>query len=181
VEWSWRDSASWVDSLGRKFGLPDKGTDNPGYSSQELAQGVFVRDAQMGGLRPDYSALATRYLDSVAELTRQWKAQVDVKALSKRQAVELLLVFLQDFPYGVVPLVWERLNIGGLFVPPLIFRNGWADCDSKALLMATVLLHDSVFENKLAMILVPGHALLELRWSPVPMTKSIAWRIATTS
>ena len=167
TEWAWSDSAAKLDAAARSFGLENRAPGAPAFRPEDLARGLYQDDSRLG-LLPDYNALVARYLDSVTPLYEHWKKLVDGRQLARRDAVANLLAFLQDFPYGAVPRVWEDRRIGGLFVPPLVFKNGWADCDSKALLMATVLAHDPDFRDRLAMILVPGHALLGIEMERTP-------------
>jgi hypothetical protein len=164
-EWKWNNSTEKMRKLSQDFGLYNKNPKGFTYSPGELPEGLY-KDHFVMGVLPDYNALVEHYYYSVISLYKNWKRFVKQGNLSKRESIELLLRFFQDFPYGVPPVTYEKRLISGLFVPPLIFKKGWADCDSKSLLMATVLAHDDYFKDKLAMILVPGHALLGLNIRP---------------
>lgn len=152
-EWSWQDDYSKLNDLGQKFGVALK---DPG---SDLSRGYFQKHPMIGVI-PDYSKLISLYQDTVVEIYRRWSRTVEGEKLSRRQSIDLLLRFLQDYPYGIPPSSIGQKYIAGLFVPPLSLEAGWADCDSKSLLMATVLSFDPYFKDKMAMILVPGHALL---------------------
>lgn len=140
-EWSWEDDYAKLNDLALKFG-------------------VLFQKHPLVGIIPDYNKLIELYQGSVTGIYRHWKESADAQKLTRRQSIELLLRFFQDYPYGMPPVTIAQKNTGGLLVPPLSLEAGWADCDSKSLMMATVLSYDSFFRNKLAMILVPGHALL---------------------
>ncbi len=158
-EWSWQDDYFKLKDLTQKFGVPVKATNN------DLVSGLFVKHPLVG-IIPDYNKLISLYQGTVAEIYRHWKRSVDSQKLNRRESIELLLRFLQDFPYGIPPSVVGQKYIGGLLVPPLSLESGWADCDSKSLMMATILSFDPYFRDKMAMILVPGHALLGIEGIP---------------
>lgn len=152
-EWSWQDDYEKLRTLGQQFGVPLKD------SNSYLASGFF-QNHPLVGLIPDYSQLISVYQSTVVGIYRHWNQTVEAQKLTRRQSVELLLRFLQDYPYGIPPSTLGQKFIAGLLVPPLAFETGWADCDSKSLLLATILSFDPYFKDKMAMILVPGHALL---------------------
>lgn len=164
-EWKWSNNTEKLNELSKAFGLYNKNPKNFTYYPEELPKALY-KDHFIMGVLPDYSALVEHYYHTVDKLYENWKLFSNKANLSQRESLELLLRFFQDFPYGVPPTTYDRRLISGLFVPPLVFKNGWADCDSKSLLMATVLSHDPAYRNKLAMILVPGHALLGLNIFP---------------
>lgn len=152
-EWSWQDDYEKLNNLGHQFGVPVK---DPGSA---IASGLFQKHPMVGVI-PNYSNLISLYQSTVVEIYRHWSRTVESQKLSRRQSIELLLRFFQDYPYGIPPRMLGQKFIGGLLVPPLALEAGWADCDSKSLLLATVLSFDPYFRDKMAMILVPGHALL---------------------
>lgn len=159
-EWSWQDDYTKLKDLGEKFGVALK---DPG---SDLSQGLFQKHPLVGVI-PDYSQLISLYQNTVVEIYRHWSRTTLTEKLSRRQSIDLLLRFLQDYPYGIPPSSIGQKYIAGLLVPPLSLEAGWADCDSKSLIMATVLSFDPFFKDKMAMILVPGHALLGIEVSPL--------------
>jgi len=165
AEWRWTDKTERLESISTAFGLYGKNPDNYQYFPEELPPALFKEHYLLGAM-PDYSAIVSYYHSTVTELYKSWKRFVLRENLSRRQSVEVLLLFFQDFPYGIPPGSYNNRMISGLFVPSLVISNGWADCDSKSLMMATVLAHDEFFRDKLAMILVPGHALLGVSLRP---------------
>ncbi|MCP4914446.1 MAG: hypothetical protein GY909_15130 [Oligoflexia bacterium] len=174
-EWKWNNNTAKMNELSKAFGLYNKDPDNFTYFPEELPKGLY-KEHFLIGILPDYSALVEYYYSSVIELYQNWKLFSSKANLSKRESIELLLSFFQDFPYAMPPKVYDDRLISGLFVPPLVFKNGWADCDSKSLLMATVLSHDPFFRNKIAMILVPGHALLGINILPQVYDETYSFR-----
>ncbi|MBH48341.1 MAG: hypothetical protein CME71_09260 [Halobacteriovorax sp.] len=164
-EWSWSDDLKSLLGDTRSFGIRIKDPAKMEFYNSELPGSMFKNHPQIGVI-PDYSKLVSHYYNSVTPLYKIWKQYITKNGLGQRESVELLLRFFQDFPYGVPPDVIEDKYISGLFVPPLSLQNGWADCDSKSLLMATVLAHEESFRDKMAMILVPGHAFLGFEFIP---------------
>ncbi|MBT3585138.1 MAG: hypothetical protein HN509_09530 [Halobacteriovoraceae bacterium] len=174
-EWTWSDDTEKLYSLSKAFGLYNKDPQNFTYNPDELPNAFFKEHFTLGVI-PDYNALVSRYYHTVTKLYNNWVLFRQKGQLNNRQSIELILRFFQDFPYGVPPTQFEGRLIGGLFVAPLVFKYGWADCDSKALLMATVLAHDPYFKDKVAMIMVPGHALLGIRIQPGPYDQSYRYQ-----
>lgn len=170
-EWSWSDDYIKLQNLTEKFGINGK-------DSIAIESGLFVKHPLVG-IIPDYNKLISLYQSTVVEIYRHWSRAVDAQKLSRRESIELLLRFLQDFPYGIPPSKIGQKFIGGLLVPPLSLESGWADCDSKSLLMATILTLDPYFKDKLAMILVPGHALLGIEGLPQTYDETYEYRNRT--
>lgn len=174
-EWSWQDDYSKLKNLSEQFGINVKDPSKPTYKEGDLEAGLFAKHPIAGAI-PDYGRLVSLYQGTVREIYRNWKRTVNEQNLSRRESVELLLRFLQDYPYGIPPKMIDRKFIGGLLVPPLSLETGWADCDSKSLLMASILSFDSYFNDKMAMILVPGHALLGIEMVPSPYDETYKYQ-----
>jgi hypothetical protein len=177
-EWDWNDDFQKLLGSAGQFGLPVKSDNSRSYYDEELPSAMYKNHPGIGVI-PDYSALVSFYYDSVTPLYNHWKKFVARDNLDQRQSLDLLLRFFQDYPYGVPPQVIDNKLVNGLFVPPLSLQNGWADCDSKSLWMATVLSHDPAFKNKLAMIMVPGHAFLGIEIWPQVYDEKYTYRNRT--
>ncbi len=160
-EWSWQDDYTKLKSLSEQFDLA-----------------LFVKHPLVG-LIPDYDKILSLYQSTVSEIYRHWSRSVEAEKLTRRESIELLLRFLQDYPYGIPPSKIGEKYIGGLLVPPLSLESGWADCDSKSILMATILSYDPYFKDKMAMILVPGHALLGIEVVTQPYDETYEYRNRT--
>lgn len=177
-EWSWQDDYSKLKDLSEQFGIYVSDPNRPGYVESDLAPGLFAKHPLVGVI-PDYNKLISLYQGTVLGIHRNWSRVVEAQKLTRRESIELLLRFFQDYPYGIPPSVVGRKFIGGLLVPPLSLQYGWADCDSKSLLMATILSYDPYFKDKLAMILVPGHALLGIEVLTLPYDETYEYRNRT--
>ncbi len=169
-EWSWQDDYTKLKNLSDQFGVVGKDGD--------LGLGFFVKHPLVG-LLPDYNKILTHYQSTVLEIYRHWNRIVETEKLNRRESIDLLLRFLQDYPYGIPPSELGGKIIGGLLVPPLSLISSWADCDSKSILMATILSLDPYFKDKMAMILVPGHALLGLEVVTQPYDETYEYRNRT--
>lgn len=165
-EWSWNDDYNKLKNLSDQYGVIVKDPSAPRFVEADLAPALFEKHPLVGVV-PAYSKLVAVYQNTVVDIYRNWNKSVEAMKLDRRESIELLLRFLQDYPYGIPPSVIGRRLIGGLFVPPMSLENGWADCDSKSLLMATILSFDPYFKDKMAIILVPGHALLGIEGMPL--------------
>ena len=165
AEWSWSDRLRAMQSSSKAFGLIGKDPKNFSATPEEL-RAAFFRKHPLVGVVPDYAAIIAEYREFARPLHERWKSKSQGDGLSGRAALELLLVFLQDFPYGRPGQVVDSRLIADLLVPPQVFLNGWGDCDSKSLVMASVLSFEPEYDGKMAMILVPGHALLGLEIEP---------------
>lgn len=178
TEWSWKDDFAKLKELSDQFGIYLKDPTRPEYFDSDLGPGQFQKHPLVGVI-PDYNKLISMYQGTVDEIYRNWARTVQTQKLTRRESIELLLRFLQDYPYGIPPSIVGRKYIGGLLVPPLSLQYGWADCDSKSLLMATILSYDQYFRDKMAMILVPGHALLGIEVQTLPYDETYEYRNRT--
>lgn len=75
-----------------------------------------------------------------------------------RMYINLLLSWIQSIPYNALE---DRLtsNGAGFFPPALVVANNIGDCDSKSVLMAS-LIRSLLPDTKMVMIYLPNHALL---------------------
>ncbi|MCR9206066.1 MAG: hypothetical protein NXH75_15895 [Halobacteriovoraceae bacterium] len=159
------------DNFMFNFGLNDKRGERFQVSPTELQYSMMKTVG--GKLVFDYEKIIEESRPLIRPLYLEFLRIVKKYDLSKREKVELIMRFLQDIPYGIPPTNYKNRYIGGLFPPVELLKNKWGDCDSKSLLMATLLSFDKDYFNRLAIILVPGHALLGIRMVPGPYEKCI--------
>ena len=95
-EWTWSNNTEEMKSLSRAFGLYNKNPKDFTYYDNELPKAMY-KDHFLMGVLPDYSALVNFYQKSVYHLYSNWKSFSSKALLSKRESVELLLRFFQDF------------------------------------------------------------------------------------
>lgn len=172
-KWQWSIPIDTNDYTSDQFGIPLERIQGDQIKIVEHDMRYFVQDG--GVLRPDYSGLLNLYRPISYPLYQLYKKHTDENQLRGRQKIEFLLRFLQDYPYGLVPPNLNGRFVNGLLPVSEIFKTGWADCDSKSLLMATILSYDPDFQKKMAMIGVPGHALLGIEGIPRPYEKYVSY------
>lgn len=173
-KWQWAVPIDNNDYVTSRFGIPLDRIRGDQIKIVSHDMRYFVED--QGVLRPDYSGLLNLYRPISKPLFNLYSLHVQKNNLKGRAKIEFLLRFLQDYPYGLVPENFDNRFVNGLLPVSEIFKTGWADCDSKSLLMATILSYDSDFKNKMAMIGVPGHALLGIQGIPRPYEKYVTYR-----
>lgn len=101
-------------------------------------------------------------------------------ASTDRARVAHALAFFQDIPYA---LLEDPSRQGGDFLPgPALLSQNRGDCDSKAVALAAVL-RTYAPSRKLAIVTMPGHAILAVDLSPEPGDRQIhaSGRVAGTS
>jgi len=104
----------------------------------------------------DYAAATTALRDPLRAVPR---ALGDVRGIvgNDRARAALALSFFQSIPYA---LLEDKVRKGGDFLPgPALLAQNRGDCDSKAVALAAVL-RAFTPSRKLAMIVMPGHAVL---------------------
>lgn len=104
---------------------------------RQLGEDVMAFEAPEGcveHLGCIYDALADTNASSVLPLSRRFAEDIRARELSMKESAELVVAFVQslayripeDAPFGVLP-------------PALVLKEGWGDCDSKALLAVMML------------------------------------------
>jgi hypothetical protein len=167
--WAWTIPISQNDFKTETFGLDLKYISGNQVEIEAANRNFFkLRDNKVS---IDYSATVDFFKELALPLYQKFKQQSDLEKLTYREQIEFLLRFLQDYPYGIVPTNFGGKFVNGLMPISEIFKTGWSDCDSKSLLMAAILSYHPYFHDRLAMILVPGHALLGIEMLPRPYEK----------
>jgi hypothetical protein len=111
-------------------------------------------------LRPDYARIARESVEPLAPVAAALAAAT--RGRSRREVIDRLLLFLQTIPYD--PLE-DRATDAGFALPLAVLAGNRGDCDSKSVTFAA-LLHRLYPDLPIALILVPGHALVALGLSP---------------
>lgn len=117
-----------------------------------VARGLRVRGDKK--IEVDYRRCVARSLPAMREIARAIQQGAD----RPTERLERILSFVQSLEYALPPIVENGKNIVGFWVPSRVLVDGRGDCDSKAILFATLWL--SVEKEMLALIKVPGHVLL---------------------
>jgi|GEM_PF-1977308 len=90
--------------------------------------------------------------------------------------LEALLSFVQSLGYEVPPDVEDGKNIGGFWVPARVLVEGRGDCDSRAVLAASIWRNDH--RNLLILVKLARHVLLGI--SGLAETRGIAILVRST-
>jgi hypothetical protein len=115
-------------------------------------------------------AAATRALQGPLQAVSKALGNVPDVANDDRARVALALGFFQEIPYA---LLEDKQRQGGDFLPaPALLAQNRGDCDSKAVALAAVLRSFTRF-RKLAVVTMPGHAILGVEMPAEPGDKTI--------
>lgn len=170
-ELKWNINALDPESFMHIFGLKPKYTENFDATETEIKYSMMIN--KNGNLYFDYSKIVEESRPLIKPLYLEFKKIFKKYDLSTREKIELVMRFLQDIPYGIPPANYKGKYIGELFPPIELLISTWGDCDSKSLLMATILSFEREFYDKMAVIDVPGHALLGFRLTLGPYDKFV--------
>lgn len=173
-ELKWSFNKNRIDNYIYGFGLVEQNSARIKATQRELRDALMY--VENGILAFDYSKVVIDSREMVKPLYVDYMRIVNKYNLNKRDQVELVMRFLQDIPYKMPPKNYLGRFIAGLFPPSELMKMGWGDCDSKSILMAAILSHDEFFYNKMAMINVPGHALLGIVAHPLTYDKYIEFQ-----
>lgn len=164
-EFQWEYNKWRVQNYIYSFGLSEKQGSKFQVDNNELQSSNMYLNG--GTLYFRYDQIIIKSREIVRPLYDVYKQYVQKHHLNKREQIELIMRFLQDIPYFIPPMNYQNRFIGGLFPPSELLKNGKGDCDSKSVLMAAILSHDPFYYDKLAIVLVPGHALLAIEAPPM--------------
>lgn len=170
-EFEWQYNKWKLNNYIYDFGLSAQEGEGVRVDKNELQKSNMYLNG--GDLYFKYDKIVIDSRSIVRPLYVEFKRYIRAKKLNRREQIELIMRFLQDIPYYIPPKNYRERFIGGLFPPSELLKNGKGDCDSKSVLMASILAHDLFYYDKMAMILVPGHALLAIEAPPMAYDQSI--------
>jgi hypothetical protein len=117
----------------------------------------------------DFPAAARAMREPMKAVTKGLAEARDI-ANHDRARVSHALAFVQVIPYSRLPVTARQ---GGDFLlPPALLAQNRGDCDSKSMALAAVL-QSYVPSRKLAVITMPGHAILAVDLPPQPGERTI--------
>lgn len=173
--WRWTYSRDVIDDLNSRFGLPEGFFEKRFSSDAEIRRiaraGFFKMEDRV--VKPDYSALVKAYLPTMEPVYDILIQKLGKNATAEQMIMELAR-FCQDIPYKLPPELYKGKETNGLFPPYIALLKGWADCDTKCIIYASVLGRDPRF--KIVFITGPGHLLLGIRGVPGPYQDYVTFR-----
>ena len=132
---------------------------------KELTAGLFKLRNNV--IEVDKSAVIDHYAENFCKPIASMIVQTleGYSRDTRRDRIELAIRFVQDIPYGIPEYADKNRHYGGVSPPPGILINGFGDCDSKALLFASILIYllpakDFIFLNQ------SDHVLCAVREEP---------------
>ena len=176
--WKWLSPRKDSDTMINRFGVPPSiykpyivSPDVLAKRKLQIEEGYFHSVNNL--VIPDYSALVTDSRPLVAGLTDLVQKTAENDGLTHRETVELIMAFCQDIPYGVPPKQYKGKVISGMFPPPLSLNKTWGDCDTKALLFASIYL--SIPGASMVLLESPGHISVGIEGIPGPYDNAVSY------
>ena len=172
------DKIVWSESVDNilsndGLGIAQYIVDSGNVTEEDAVLGMFKVVGDY--IQVDYTRFIHHYRPLMIPFYLKYYNDTQKLKLSRYEKIEYLLRIFQDYPYGLIPQTYEGKFINGILPINAVFKEGYADCDTKSLMMAMVLSYDKDFYNRLAMILVPGHALLGINMLAKPYQKTVRY------
>ena len=169
-EWSWKYKRLETNEMMNKFGIsksifePFQATEKNVKSRNRIIKtSLFKKEGNV--ISPDFNRMIPFYMGFTSPLYA-----LTIRTLGKdstpRERVEFLLRFVQDIPYGIPPTRSNSKVISGVLSPPQIFIEKWGDCDSKVLLLSSILAHEPRY--KILLLHLDKHLLMAFEGRPHP-------------
>ena len=178
-DWKWTASKKDSDNMISRFGVPPSifkpyllKPDVIKKRKAQIKNGYFRQLGNM--IIPDFARIVSDSRPIVSRLAARANKTVKTEKLKFRETIELILAFCQDIPYKAPPNKYKGKIISGLFPPPLSLNKGWADCDSKAVLFASI--YRSISKSQVVLLESPGHISCGIRGIPGPYDQSVTYR-----
>ena len=177
-EWKWKYKRVETNEMIKKFGMPQSIFEpyqatkkNVKLRNKLIKKSFFKEEGNV--LYPDFNRMIPFYMGFTSPLYA-----LTIKTLGKdstpRERVELLLRFVQDIPYGIPPNRSNSKVISGILSPPQIFIEKWGDCDSKVLLISSILAHEPRY--KILLVYLENHLLMAFEGRPHPNDSFIVFQ-----
>ena len=177
-EWKWKYKRVETNEMIKTFGMPQsifepyQATEkNVRLRNQVIKKSFFKEEGNK--LYPDFNRMISFYMGFTSPLYA-----LTIKTLGKdstpRERVEFLLRFVQDIPYGIPPTHSNSKVISGILSPPQVFIEKLGDCDSKVLLISSILAHEPRY--KILLVYLEKHLLMAFEGRPHPNDSFIVFQ-----
>lgn len=162
--WKWKFPKKPIEDIANSYGLP-KNFFNTYYTNKEMKK---VLDKAM--FRSENGMVSADYNSIVAKSQAFARPMYDMllqklgKNASQFDLIDETMKFCQDIPYKLPPNYYQGRDTWGYFPPSICLTEGYADCDSKCVLLSSILSHNKNID--IVYVTVPGHLLLGIRGIP---------------
>ena len=178
--WTWNAPKLESDRLIENYGFPKaamKGYKGSKKEFENLCKKSYLYIDKIGPVRSwnfNYNDLISDSRPLVTGIADIIKRTAKEEKLKMREVVDLILAFCQDIPYGIPPQYTNEKLIMGLHPPPLGLNNGWIDCDSKAVLFASI--YTAITSAPIVLVHVPRHLFVGVPAIPGPYDNTVSYR-----
>jgi hypothetical protein len=176
--WQWTSDKKATDVVIDRYGLPF--TILEPYLNTPLVRRMRVQTIGRGlfrtsgtELRPNYSRIMIVSLPVMRPLHALIRQRLEADHLNWYEIANLVLAFCQDIPYGVPPDYNRNRITAGLLSPPECLVLGYGDCDTKALLLASLLAFHP--DHQLLFVHVPKHLFVAVAGIPRPYDRYLTY------
>lgn len=119
-------------------------------------------------LRPDYNAVVEYYSNYTQSIASQlMQILINENRDNRKNRIEIAMKFVQDIPYGIPEIADSTWETSGVFSPPEVFIKMYGDCDSKAILFASLLKNLINANDVLFLFTSDKHALTAIKGIPI--------------
>jgi hypothetical protein len=130
-----------------------------------IKRGLYMQTDKF--LKPDRSAIVSFYRPYCKAIALGIITTLINEGTDNRlNRIEMAMKFVQDIPYGIPEIKDSTWEVYGIFPPPEIMIRMFGDCDSKAIMFASILTY--LINDKDILFLFQGHdhALVAIKGTP---------------
>ena len=138
---------------------------NRNVRDTELAKGLFKIVDNV--IEVDKSAVIDHYSETFCQPIAEMivSSLENYKRDTRNDRIEMAIRFVQDIPYGIPIFADKNRHFGGVTPPPALLINGYGDCDSKAILFASILIY-LIPANEIVFLNQSEHVLSAVKGEP---------------
>jgi hypothetical protein len=176
--WKWSYDKQKIDELGSQFGVPLDFYEPYIVTDEVLAEREKIMKESLfheegDYILPHYPAIVNSHKDFGKKIYDLAEAHLGEKA-AFHSRIELIMRFCQDITYKIPPQKWNNKIISGLFPPSISLKEGWGDCDTKAMILSSILANNPNYE--IIAVTVPGHLFLAVKGVPQAYQNTVSYK-----
>ncbi|NTW32936.1 MAG: hypothetical protein HGB12_09960 [Bacteroidetes bacterium] len=162
-----------------RFGIPKSFYENTSLTQQVsksrekiIKKGFYKQTGNI--LKPDRSAIVSFYRPYCRAIAGGIiNILLNENRDNRLSRIEMAMKFVQDIPYGIPEIKDSTWEVYGIYTPPEVLTRMYGDCDSKAILFATILSYLIDIKDVLFLYQGRDHALLAIKGIPNATQKYI--------